>query len=291
MGAEKGKTGDREMKTVTGIFPSATANISLADLWTITQSNGVQSFWTSYDLSLNAFGVFFSSAGPNIKRGTTRSTVGLEVATLDMDIDCARGLITLGTFPLQQAALNKMLDGATIKLERAYMVTPGSVQCTVKLFQGTVGAVTTSASSVHIQVKSITARLDYPWPRNVWSPTCQRRLYSPGCGVLEAFYTVIVTASAGTRFGFSAAHGRPAGYFDLGKATFTSPGPLQGLSMGIKSSTTNSITLSGVLPAPASGQVNLSPGCDKAYTTCGPKFNNLTHFKGEPFIPRPETAR
>lgn len=88
-----------------------------------------------------------------------------------------------------------------------------------------------------------------------------------------------------------------SGYFALGVIEFVS-GPNAGLSRSVVTyvdgPSTNK-TLNIVPPLPNSPGVGDSfgvyPGCDKRMSTCAsPKFNNLIHFGGFPWIPEPTTT-
>jgi len=82
-----------------------------------------------------------------------------------------------------------------------------------------------------------------------------------------------------------------SGYFDLGTVTFTS-GLNSGVSRTVKSAAPGVVNFSLPLPyPPATGDMfTIYPGCDKIQSTCGAKFNNLSHFSGCPYIPAAETA-
>jgi len=82
-----------------------------------------------------------------------------------------------------------------------------------------------------------------------------------------------------------------SGYFDLGTATFSS-GLNSGISRTVKSAAPGVVNFSLPLPyPPATGDTfTIYPGCDKIQSTCGSKFNNLSHFSGCPYIPAAETA-
>jgi uncharacterized phage protein (TIGR02218 family) len=274
------------MRTATGSFPFTATSVLLADLWTFTLANGTVYRWTSYETALTYGSTW--SVGPIIKRESARLIAGLEVDSLTLTVETGE-TVMLGARLFSQAAAAKALDGCFIKLERAYMVLPGVVQCTVHLFEGLVAEVEPSHAEVRIRVTSYTERLNQSWPRNYWSPQCQHKLYSTGCGVSELANQITVNAS-GDQFGFTAAHAKPDGWFNLGKATFVG-GLNDGIMMGIKSQTGSSFTLVGKLPAAVSGTVLLVPGCDKLKATCETKFGNLPRFKGAPYVPKPETAR
>ena len=275
------------MRQVNGTFPTWASQVALADLWTFTLVDGTVYRWTSWDQDLS-FGSTWSSSGPLIKRNSTRLIAGLEVDSLNLTVMVGDTVTLKGLlFPL--AALNGILDGAVVKLERAYMVTSGTVQCTVHLFEGKVSDIKGNGTEVQIAVKSLLELLNQPWPRNLYMPTCSHKLYGTGCGVSEIARREVVTISSGDTQGFSMSSARPAGWFDLGKATFQS-GSVAGIVMGIKRWNGSRLDLMGVLPFVPSGSVILVPGCDKAYTTCRDKYANLNRFKGFPWIPRPETA-
>lgn len=276
------------MRQVSGSFPTWSTSISLADLWTFTLADGSVYRWTSWDQNLSFGGNTWSAMGPLLKRNQVRLVAGLEVDTLSLTI-MAGETVLLGARTLPQAAAAKVFDGCLVHLDRAYMVVPGTVQAVVALFEGLVSEVRPSHAEVAITVRSYLERLNQHWPRNYWAPTCQHKLYGTGCGVLEAALRVTISTS-GDQFSFADSSGKPDGYFTLGKATFTN-GLNAGITMGIKEHLLGSIRLVGKLPAPVSGTVILAPGCDKAKATCETKFNNLTRFKGFPYVPKPETAR
>lgn len=280
------------MKSYTGSFPTWLTAVATADLWTFATAQGNTYRWTSWESSLTRQAITWTGTGtdgtPLIKRQGTRIVAGLEVDSLTCTVLCGE-TVQLGNLPFVQAATAKLLDGCDVTLERAYMGVPGTIQSTVNLFKGTVSEVRPSHSEVQLTVKSFLERLNQNWPRNYWSPICQHKLYGAGCGVSEAAYQSTGGVS-GDQFGFTLATGKPSGYFNLGKCTFIS-GQLAGMSVGIKEHVGSQFTIMGKLPFPAAGNVVLVPGCDKVYTTCRTKFSNTSRFKGEPFIPKPETAR
>ena len=278
------------MRTVNGSFPFSAQTIALADLWTVTMQNGVVYRWTSWESSLTYGSTWIGGVGaPILKRGSTHLIMGIEVDSMDVTVESGDSFM-LGSVLLTQAAAAKAFDGCAIKLERAYMLIPGIVQCTVHLFEGLVSEVVPSHSEVNLKVTGFTERLNQSWPRNYWATTCQHKLYSIGCGQLESAFQTTTGMSGGTQFGFNATTGKASGYYDLGKATFIGGGN-DGLMMGIKSQVGTAFTLVGKLPYAASGSVILVPGCDKTQSTCSSKYSNLVHFKGCPYIPKPETAR
>lgn len=281
------------MRSVVGTFPTFATQVMLADLLTIALVGGTIMRLCSGDTNITAFGITFSCAGALFKRGKTRTTVGLEVDVLDVTLLTGDSTTLLG-LPIPQAASNGALDGATVKLERAYMTTTwGNVDCTVNLFEGRVAEVSPSHTEVKLSVKSGLELLNIQWPKNLYQPSCGHQLYSPGCGVIRSSFQVSGTATGGTTTLINwSGGGKPAGWFDLGVVTFLT-GANAGARRTIKSSTGSAMSLALPLPfAVGSGDAfQVVPGCDKSNPTCLAKFNNLARFRGFPWVPKPETAR
>jgi uncharacterized phage protein (TIGR02218 family) len=278
------------MRVATGTFPTWSEAIALADLWTITLISGQVLRWTSADIPISANGQTFA-VGPIIKRGNTRLTASLEVDTLDVAIETGQTTM-LGPIPFAHAAANGALDGASVKLERAFMAAWGNVSATVHLFEGRVSGIDPKHTEVGIQVKSLLEILDSKWPRNLYQPACCHQLYGSGCGKARASYQAAGTATGGTATRINWQTGKPAGYYDQGVIVFTS-GQNLGARRTIKSSTASGVEISLPLPYPAKpgDAFQIVPGCDKTHAACKEKFGNANAFRGFPWVPKPETAR
>ena len=102
-------------------------------------------------------------------------------------------------------------------------------------------------------------------------------------------FDILIDSSA-----FSGSYGSPivtplggtSGYFDYGVMTMTS-GANNGLAMEVKSYVVGQITLQ--LPFPytvaAGDTYSLTAGCDRSFSTCKDRFNNVRNFRGEPYLP------
>lgn len=79
------------------------------------------------------------------------------------------------------------------------------------------------------------------------------------------------------------------GYFAYGSVTFTS-GQNAGFSMEVKTFAPGVVTLAMAMPYPiAVGDTyTITPGCDQQFGTCRDRYNNIVHFRGEPYIPGPD---
>jgi hypothetical protein len=80
------------------------------------------------------------------------------------------------------------------------------------------------------------------------------------------------------------------GYFSYGRVTFTS-GANSGYTLEVKSFSPGVVTLTLPPPFPiAVGDTySIVAGCDRLFGTCKSRFNNVVHFRGEPYIPGPDT--
>jgi len=269
---------------------SGNDKILMADLYTFTLHDASVYRWTSADIDIVAGGNTFSSLGPLLKRGKVREVVGLEVDTLEIVIMRGDTLTFLG-LPFPLAAANGAFDGATVKVERAFMIvwgdtTPG----TIVRFEGNVSSVKPSSTQIAISVKSELERLNLQIPHTVFMPQCSHALYDPGCGLSRAAFTVSGTATGSpTTLSIPSAVSGAADHYKLGVLTMTS-GAAAGAKRAIKSFSGGTFGLSIPLPvAPVAGDTfTCYPGCDKLQATCNTKFSNLTRFRGFPYVPRPE---
>ena len=120
----------------------------IADLYTITLVDATVLRWTGYDQNLTVGTTTWNTSGatvPVVKRGAIRCSRGLEVGTLSITLETGEA-VTLYGIPMQLAAHNGAFDGARVKVERAYMSSPGdTTPGTIVLFEGNVAAWTPRA--------------------------------------------------------------------------------------------------------------------------------------------------
>lgn len=263
-----------------------------ADLWTITLNGGGVVRWTSHDQDLYANGHWYMS-GPNIQRGSIGEKRGVEVAELSVTID-AIDSDTINGVPVIRFISQHGLDGASVKLERAYAPDWASaITGTVIRFAGKVTSVDPIiGGSAELTVSSWLVLLNTNMPRNHFQVGCMRTLYDAGCGVNPASFSASGTVSAAGTGSFGSGLTGVEGYYSQGRVLFTS-GANNGVSRTVKFNATDGrFTLVRPLPAPAAigDTFTAFAGCDLAQATCKNKFNNLTRFKGTPYVPVPTTA-
>jgi len=284
------------MKTASGALQTLLAtskSFTVTELLTITTIDATVYRYTSADVPV-VYGGNTYGALPFV-RNAVRTVIGVEVATLDLELYPASTDL-LGTVSMSNAAVAGALDGATVVLDRLFMPTWGDTSLgTVNVFSGTVQDLAVSRSSVRVTVAAGTNRLNINMPRNVYAPTCIHTLFDGGCGLTASLFALGVTVAAGattTQLTYTGTS-RGTDYFVLGRAVFTS-GPNVGLSRSIIAyDGANLLTLAPPLPvAPATGNgLTLYPGCKKTQAVCSSaKFSNLANFRGMPYVPSAETA-
>lgn len=272
---------------------NGTRQFLMADLYTITPVEIDVLRYTNGDADVTLDGFKFSSRGPLISRGSIRSMVGLEVDTLSMTIATANPAHLLNGLPFIAGALDGALDGAAIKLQRAFFSAWGVPAAgALVMFSGRVSQITGSRHELQLTVKSDLELLDAKLPRNLYTPGCGLTVYSTACGANRAAVTVTstVTGVTSARSAFATSLGQADEWFDLGTLTFTT-GANAGISRTVRSFADGEFEFALAFPADivAGDAFSVFPGCDHTQATCQSKFGNVIHFRGFPYIPAPET--
>lgn len=164
---------------------------------------------------------------------------------------------------------------------------------TVGLFSGRVGPSKSSRYEAALTVNSDSELLNVMVPRNVYQPGCSNTLFDAACGLVKASFASSATASSATDATqriFSSGLSQASGYFSQGWAVGVI-GPNAGVGRTIKDFTGGVITTIQPWPSPvaAGNTFTVYPGCDKSQATCSAKFSNLAKFRGQPYVPAPET--
>lgn len=267
----------------------------VAHLYTFTLSGGSIFRYTDADLNVTSGGFTFLSTDALFKYTKRKESVGLAVASFEMDVYPSSSNVLLGSTPWIQAALQGQLDYARVQVERAYGTSPGDTSSgTVILFNGRISDVEIGRSMLKLTVKSDIELLNVQMPRNLYQPGCLHELFDAGCTLNPASFRVSGAVTSATASVINATLAQATGYFDMGVITMTS-GVLNGLSLTVKSyvnGTPSVITLlTAFRQAPAGGDTfTILPGCAKTQSVCTNTFNNLVHFRGQPYIPQPEAA-
>ena len=297
------------MKTPTGSLTSAyllaNSQLIVVDLYTLSVVNtawasGLSVTYTNYYYSGSDYDVVngghtFKGNDAIFSRDGLKQTIGLEVATMNITINATASMLVLGV-PFMQAITQGVLDGALVKVDRAFLDlnTDHSVIGTVNWFTGHVAKASPSRNGASITINSLTDLLNVNVPRNVYQAAFQNSLYDGACTLSRSSYSVAGTVSTitGTSLTISgAAASQSAGYWTQGGIIFTS-GAANGEARTVKSWVGGVLTLLSPFPiSPVAGDTfMIYAGCDKQLTTCQTKFSNGANFKGQPFVPIPETV-
>ena len=277
------------------LLNSAT-QLAYADLLTITLTGGQVLRYSGADVPLTISGVTWGM-GPAFRRSKISSRIGVQVDTLDIEMyaDSITPAVLINGVPLIAFVANGGLDNARILLERAFasdwLTAPAGK---LRLFSGRVAEIEIDVISAKIKVHSDLELLDVPVPRNVYQPSCLNTFCDNACGLAQATYTstgVATSASDPTYTSFGASIGSVTGQVPLGVVTF-SAGLNAGLSATVKSYAGGVVTLIGptVNPVSVGDTFSIVFGCEKTQTTCNVTYNNQARFRGQPYIPTPETA-
>lgn len=261
----------------------------IAELYTLTLQSGTVYRWTTWDGPLSYGGQTYSQAGkssvPLFTRGGIRETAGIEVASLELTLECGTGAM-VGGVKLQTAAVNGVLDGATVQVQRAYMQTAGTIIDTLIRFSGAVSQVHPTSTTVKLIIAADTERMNVKIPFNTIQPACNHALFDAGCGLLASSFRGTGAAGAGTTATVVTWPGnvQAAGYYSAGWMQFTS-GALNGTRAVVQQHAGTTIVVAVQLPGvPAAGDTfDIYPGCDRSRWTCTSKFSNASRFRGFPW--------
>jgi uncharacterized phage protein (TIGR02218 family) len=268
------------------------AQIAIAECFTFILTTGTALTWTNVDLPVTYNGTTFSATGPLVQGLKYKGSVGLEVDKQQIII-AARPTDLISGNPVLNAIREGAFDGATVQRDRVFLSAIGGTTIGgVTMFHGRVSTIdNVGRTQAQITVASDLVILDYDMPRNIYSPTCVHTLYDSGCGVIRGTYSLSGTAGAGSTAGVVNTSLAAAGHAQ-GSLLFTN-GANANVRATVKSVVAGaSLTLMYPLPSPpgTGDAFTVTFGCDHTRGTCQGRFNNLSSFRGFPFVPPPQIA-
>lgn len=272
------------------------------DAYTIIDPLGNMVRWIDADFDFTVPGTPVRSfvRGPIFKRGTVKQSVGLSVDSLSFALyPQARGsAVMFGAQTLLAAAQNGTLRGATLQLERFVFdaATSAYQGCWVE-FAGTLAVKNTAGGIIQTSVMSELNLLNKPMPADVYQGQCKNQVFDSDCGLARAAWQIagsvnsLVTGTT-AQSNFGSALAQPANWFAQGTVQFTT-GANTGVKRTVKSFAGGAFSF--FLPWPnaiaATDAFVALPGCNRSLDGGGcAKFNNRGRYRGEPFIPQPETV-
>lgn len=244
---------------------------------------------------------FFTSAGyPIIYNGNTYVPVaGLKRGTIEIAKDPESNAITVSMDGANELAKKyiKYLPPKSVWLHiyrKHELDTDNEV---VLYWQGKVSSVTHHKLIATFQCQPIISALAKNGLEYNFGPTCQHMLYDAGCKLNLATYTFNATIlqvnsdilTSGAFSTFTTTSGAvPTGYWTTGFVTRSNGDVKYIIAHGTEiSSGYNSSDIKLLTPFEdlVIGEVvQISAGCNHAFTTCDFKFNNTINFLGFPFI-------
>lgn len=267
----------------------------IVDAYTLISPMGTVARWidTDFDYTLPDARAFVR--GPLFERGQITQKVGLSVDSMQLTMNPVyRGQpVMFGAQTLLQAAQRGTLRGATLQLERLVFATGAADYQGLWIeFAGTLSVRSTGGGRIQAQVLSELNLLDKPMPPDLYQAQCKNTLFDAQCGLNREAYKVTggVVASPNTSQ-FTSNLLQPGGYFDQGVVQFVT-GANAGEKRTVKSYSGGVFTFALPWPQPlvVTDTFTAVPGCARNLDACTFKFSNRQRFRGEPFIPQPETV-
>jgi uncharacterized phage protein (TIGR02218 family) len=267
--------------------------MAFADCFTFTLQSGLVLAYTNADVPITYAGHQFLANGPLVSGLKYRSTIGLNVDRQEITIAARPGDLASGSAILV-ALRDGAFDGARLQRDRVFFsdVLGGTLVDGVTLFYGRVSTVDEiGRTQAKITVANELVLLDIDMPRNIFAPTCQHVLYDLGCGLPAGAFATTGVVGAGSTTTLVNFAGALAAHLQ-GKMVF-STGANAGVAATVKYVAVGA-SLAPLYPLPeppASGDtLTVYYGCDHTAPTCQNRFDNLTNFRGFPYVPPPQMA-
>jgi len=252
--------------------------LTLSTCWKIEADGQAAVGFTDHDSDLVVSGLTFSALG-GYAPTSIQSTSGLSVDNLDI-----QGL--LSALGITDADIQAgIYDYAEVWI---FQVNWADVTQVIPLKYGHLGEVRTNDSFL-AEFRSLSQLLSQTIGSTI-TPDCRAQLGDSECGVTLSGFTVTGSVVAVTdRSKFTDTTRTEAdNYFKYGLLTWTS-GNNSGYSMEVKLYTLSTGEFEIFEPMPFDVQAgdgySVYAGCDKFFSTCKAKFNNVINFRGEPHVP------
>lgn len=271
---------------------ASSSQFIMADLYTITLVGGSVLRYSTGPTALSVNGYTFA-LGPKFERSKTKVVIGTQVDELDVNI-YPETTDQIGATPFLAAAWQGQLDGALLKLERAFMPTYGDTSPgTVILFAGRISDIDCSRTGVNLKCRSHLELLNIQMPRRLWQSSCTHIFGDAMCQFDRSVLQITFAAGPASTPAQVATSVDPTSVNLYVQGTIIGvTGANAGSSRTIANMDSGIVSVKLPFPSPivAGDQFQLLPGCDRTLATCTNVFNNANHFGGFPYIPTPETA-
>ena len=255
---------------------------TLAFLWKVIRQDGEVFGFTSHDTDITYLGLAYK-ADTGFMPSATNTSSGLAVD--DAEISGA-----LSSLAIDQAEiLAGTWDASEVWLYQVNYedLTAGAII----VRRGWTGEIKSGKTSFTSELRGLTQKLAQQIGQN-YSPSCRASFGDTRCGKdLDDFkVTGSITSITNLHEFADTARVEASNYFDQGLITFTT-GLNAGLSREVKTFAATVIFCE--LPFPyvieIDDEYEMWKGCDKTFATCKNTYNNIIHFRGEPYVPIADT--
>ncbi len=301
-------------------YLAANDSVVIADLYTFALASGETLRYSGWTGALSVPSAGFPAGslnygaaqtfalGPRFGRSKVTNKIGVQPAELDITI--MAGIDDLiGTFPIAEAALLGLLDGATVELDRLFAPpqAAGSSALDTSLgcllwFYGRVADCDIGRSKISMKVKSLMNLLALQqMPRRLYGAGCthifgdamcgyNRVLGQNALGAATGVGQVTMIAASGYQTTIVCTAAVPAGYIEGSVIGATGQNSGYTRTIGNVAGSDLYLLKPFLFPVQAGDTFNILPGCPHTTTACSGTFDNLLRFGGFPFIPPPEYA-
>jgi len=256
---------------------------TLCRCWVITRQDGVTQGFTDHDEDV-ALDDVICRARTGLSGSEATQTLGLAVDTSEFS-----GALSDDSLNEDDLAAGRY-DAASVEL---WLTDWSEPDLRVLLAKGTLGEVRREGTAFTAELRGLSQQLAAETGR-LYTPACSADLGDARCKIDlndPAFHGegVVVAVTATSSFTASGLDAFGDGWFTQGKLTFTG-GANAGLSVEVKTHRKSgpvAFDLWQAMPEPiAVGDAfTVTAGCDKRFSTCHDKFDNVVNFRGFPHIP------
>lgn len=265
----------------------------MADVYEFALTDGTFLRYSGAQIALSSGGHDFV-LGPKFERSKVKTVIGTEVDELEVTI-YPEPTDLVGSFSFLEAAWNGIFDGASLRMERAFMPSWGDTSPgTVVLFTGRVADIDCGRTAITMKCRSLLELLNIEMPRRLFQASCGHVFGDAMCQFdRSSLATLAFPCLIGSTQKSILATLTPS------PPTVYNQGTIVGVTGDNTGHTRSVIQYTGgviylrqpFLYAVETGdEFQLLPGCDKTLPTCQFTFSNDEHFGGFQFIPVAETG-
>jgi len=257
---------------------------TLARCWLITRNDGLTEGFTDHDEDV-VLDAVTCRAGSGLSASEATQKLGMAVDGSEMS-----GALSDDTLNEADLAAGRY-DAASVEV---WLVDWSEPDLRVLLAKGVLGEVRREGLAFTAELRGLSDRLAQESGR-LYTATCSADLGDARCKVdlTDAAFRgsgVVAALSATSSFSASGLDSFDDGWFTAGKLSFTG-GANAGLAIEVKyhrkDASGVTIELWQAMPetiAPGD-EFTVTAGCDKRFSTCHDRFDNVVNFRGFPHIP------